>query len=240
MREMFVVVLAAILLPIAVVTGQTTTTLPQPPQITVSGTAEIKVVADQIELSMAVETRGDKLDDTKRQNDERVAKVLQFLKGQGVPDKDVQTAFMVVTPTYDTKISRSDVITYVVRKTIGARLTDVSKFDTVLTGLLQNGVNHVDSINFGTSALRKHRDEARARAIKAAQEKADALASELGVKRGKVYNITATEGGGWWGSRGAAQNVMQEAAGASGQGGETFSVGQISVTATVNVSFLIE
>lgn len=220
---------------------------PPPPQITVSGSGEIKVAPDEIHLSAGVETRSDKLDEARRQNDERVGKLLQFLKGQGIKEKDIQTDFMSVEPNYDSKISRSEAAVYVVRKTIGVRLTDVTKFDAVLSGLFAAGVNHINGIEFHTSELRKHRDAARAMAIRAAREKADALAAELGVKRGKVYSINATEGGGWWSASGGylaaramSQNVVQNAGGGSDETGGTLSIGQISVTATVNVSFLIE
>ena len=89
---------------------------------------------------------------------------------------------------------------------------------------------------------RCHGDAARAMAIRAAREKADALAAELSVRRGKVYSINATEGGGWWSSRsaGMSQNVVQNAGGGSAESEGTLSIGQISVMATVNVSFLIE
>jgi uncharacterized protein YggE len=245
MKKRFIVALAGTALSLSSVWSQTTA--PPPPQITVSGSAEIKVAPDEVHLSAGVETRSDKLDDARRQNDDRVGKVLQFLKAQGIKEKDVQTDFMSVEPNYDSKVSRSDAAVYVVRKTIGVRLTDVTKFDAVLSGLLITGVNHVNGIEFRTSELRKHRDAARAMAIKAAREKADALANELGVKRGKVYSINATEGGGWsasgyWGGRsaGMAQNVVQNAGGGPEDTGGTLSVGQITVSATVNVSFLIE
>ena len=240
MKKQFIATIAATAFSLSSTWSQTTA--PPPPQITVSGFAEVKVAPDEIHFSVGVETRSDKLDDAKRQNDDRVAKVLQFLKGQGIKEKDVQTDFMNVEPNYDSKVSRSEATVYVVRKTIGVRLTDVTKFDAVLAGLLTNGVNHVNGIDFRTSELRKHRDAARAMAIRAAREKADALAAELSVRRGKVYSINATEGGGWWSSRsaGMSQNVVQNAGGGSAESEGTLSIGQISVMATVNVSFLIE
>jgi uncharacterized protein len=239
MKRQFIATIAATAFSLSSTWSQTTA---PPPQITVSGSAEMKVAPDEIHLSVGVETRSDKLDDAKRQNDDRVAKVLQFLKGQGIKEKDMQTDFMTLEPNYDSKVSRSEAAVYVVRKTIGVRLTDVTKFDGVLTGLVTNGVNHVNGIDFRTSELRKHRDAMRAMAIRAAREKADALASELGVKRGKVYSINATEGGGYWSARGGAayQNVVQNAGAAPAEAEGTLSIGQISVTATVNVSFLIE
>ena len=224
--------------------------LPQVPQISVSGSAEVKVAPDEIHLSVGVETRHENLEEAKRQNDERVSNALSFLKRSGVKDKDVQTDFLGVEPAYDNEVSRTKPVAYLVQKSIGIRLTKVSTFEAVLTGLLTHGVNYVHGIDFRTSELRKHRDTARAMAIQAAKEKADALASQLGVKRGKVYSISENYWGGWWswsgsywrsrGGGGMQQNVAQNAGGASDAAEGALSVGQISVSAIVNVSFLIE
>ena len=45
-------------------------TLP-PPQISVSGSAEVKVAPDEIHLSVGVETRHEAVEEAKRQNDVR-------------------------------------------------------------------------------------------------------------------------------------------------------------------------
>jgi uncharacterized protein len=219
-----------------------------PPQINVSGSAEVKVAPDEIYLRLGVETRDASLEIAKKQNDERVARALAFLKSKGVADKDVQTDFINIEPTYDNRTSRSVEI-YVARKSIEVRLTDIKSFETLLTGLLNSGVNNVHGMELRTSELRKHRDTARAMAIRAAREKADALAAELGVRRGKVYAVNANEWGGWLSSTGGwnarysgllQQNAVQNA-GAPAEAAEgTLSVGQISVSASVQVSFLIE
>jgi uncharacterized protein YggE len=186
----------------------------------------------------------------------------------GVKDKDIQTDYISIEPIFGRTIDPNtglplpvpipgydwDDLTkpayYLVRKGIGIKLTDVSGFDRVLTGLITNGVNHVQGIDFRTSELRKHKDKARAMAIRAAKEKAEAMAEELGVKVGKPYNITVNEwgdsiswsrvnkgfGGGGAGGGGTSQNP----GGGSGETGPTFSAGQISVSASVNVSFLIQ
>ena len=188
------------------------------------------------------------LEVAKKQNDERVSRALAFLKSKGVADKDVQTDFISIDPTYDDHTSRRVEI-YVVRKTIEVRLTDFKGFEATLAGLLNSGVNNVHGMELRTSELRKHRDTARALAIRAAREKADALAAELGVKRGKVYAVNANEWGGWWSSTGGwnarysgmvQQNAMQNAGTPAEMAEGTLSVGQISVSASVQVSFLIE
>jgi len=220
----------------------------EPPQISVSGSAEVKVAPDEIYLRLGVETRDEALEVAKKQNDERVSRALAFLKSKGIADKDVQTDFINIEPTYSDYSSRR-VEVFVVRKSIEVRLTDIKGFEAILTGLLNSGVNNVHGMELRTSQLRKHRDAARAMAIRAAREKADALAAELGVKRGKVYSVNANEWGGWWSSGGGwsarnanlvAQNAVQNTGTPAETAEGTLSVGQISVSASVQVSFLIE
>ena len=77
------------------------------------------------------------------------------------------------------------------------------------------------------------------------------MAAALGMKVGKPLHIDVNDWGGgtsWqrgsWGyygggqGGGASQNAIQSLG--SGEGGDTFSVGQISISANVSVSFLIE
>ena len=130
---------------------------------------------------------------------------------------------------------------YLVRKSIEIRFAKIQGFEAFVTGLLINGITTIHGIDFRTTEMRKYRDTAR--------EKADALAEELGVKRRKVFNISTNEWRGWvgyagnWGMYGvnvmhySAQsfNNVQDAAPSS-----TLSIGQISVSTSVNVSFLIE
>jgi uncharacterized protein YggE len=74
-------------------------------------------------------------------------------------------------------------------------------------------------------------------AVKAAREKAVAMAAELGQKIGRPRSIY--EGGATvqTAARNAyTQNAMQSSGGSDG-GGEGFSAGQISVTASVTVHF---
>jgi uncharacterized protein YggE len=85
---------------------------------------------------------------------------------------------------------------YVVRKSIAIKLTKISSFDAIMTGLVTNGVNHVQGVDFRTTELRKHKDKAREMAIHAAKEKAEAMAAALGMKVGKPLHIDVNDWGG--------------------------------------------
>ena len=273
MKTRFLLVVGLLNLPLLPVMAQWGQP-PATPLINVTGSAEVKVAPDEVDLSASVETRDESLDAAKQQNDERVAKALDFLRHNGVKDKEVQTDYVSIEPVYDTRNGTDPrtglplpgydnhglamkPVYYLVRRGIGVRLTEVNHFDAVLSGLITNGVNYIQGIDFRTSELRKYKDQARAMAIRAAKEKADAMAVELGVKVGKPYTINVSDAGGWnsW-SRGYAgsgfgdfgggggfggrfQNAAQNAGG-TGENGPTLAVGQISVSASVTVSFLIQ
>ena len=70
---------------------------------------------DIVSLRVGVETRNRNLQDAKRENDERVAKVLAFLKASEVKPKDVQTDYISIEPNYDNDISREKPVIYVAR-----------------------------------------------------------------------------------------------------------------------------
>ena len=69
---------------------------------------------------------------------------------------------------------------------------DISKLDVLLESLIKAGGNRIDSIQYQTSDLRKYRDHARDLAVRAAREKADALAKALGQSIGKAHSIEET------------------------------------------------
>jgi uncharacterized protein YggE len=213
--------------------------------ISVSGTAEVRVLPDEVNLRLGIETRAASLDEAMEQNEGRVAAVLKYLQEAGVDSKNVRTDFLQIEPQYDRRADAPQIVPeyYRVRRNLGVRLADVSRFDKVLAGVMRNGVNHVDGVEFRTTELRQHRDAARKQAARAAQEKAAALAGDLGARLGEVQTIQEQTGGGWW-SRSAnpySNAVQNVAIAANAEGGASeFAVGMINVTATVQVTFRLK
>jgi uncharacterized protein YggE len=234
-----------------------------PPQLTrniaVTGDAEIKVVPDQVIISMTAENRGADLLQTKDKNNETVAALLDYVeKTLGVDKKNFQTDFESLEPVYRScdyqlemsgQCSSLEVAYYNVRKGVQIKLDDPAKYETLMTEALKMGITRIDNIQFITTELRKHRDAAREMAAKAAQEKAAALSKTLGMGLGKPISINATDyssfytpgHGGRMDGR-MAQNVMMDASGGAMEkaGESTLALGQVTVTATVNVTFEIE
>jgi uncharacterized protein YggE len=223
----------------------------EPGVITVTGEAEVRVVPDEVILTLGVETWDEDLIRAKSQNDERVKEVLAIAQTYGVESRYIQTDHISIEPRYEDNYEKDDLIGYFVRKTVVITLKDISQFDNLLTGVLDADVNYVHDIQFRTTELRKYRDEARALAIKAAQEKATALAGALDQNLGKPRAIQEEQVGWWswynswwgarWGNNSMSQNVIQEAGGSSLTSDDGSIVpGQIAVKARINVSFELE
>ncbi len=247
----FAAFLIAVTLGVAPAAAQTT-----PPQdraaprlVTVTGEAVVKVVPDEVVLTLGVESSDKQLRRAKSLNDERVKQVLAAAEKLGIPAKDIQTDHISIEPRYRDNYEQRDFVGYFVRQTIDITLKDVSQFEDLLTDVLDAGANYVHGIQFRTTELRKHKDEARALAIKAAREKAVALAQELDQNVGKPFSIREDQEGWWsgyntgWGSAGGlgmTQNVVQNAGNGGAEIEGALAPGQLGVTARVTVSFELE
>ena len=216
--------------------------------ISVTGDATVKVVPDEIVITLGVETRSEYLDEAKQENDKRVRRVIALAKSHGVEAKHIQTDFINIFPEYEYLNHAVDrIVGYRVGKTIVITLRDIDKFDGLFADVLELGANYVHGVEFRTTELRKYRDQARALAINAAEEKAIALASELSHSIGNPTHINENHSGWWssygswwgyrWGSNMMSQNVVQNAGleGYTTEGG--VAPGQIKVSASVSVTF---
>ncbi len=218
--------------------------------VTATGDAQVKVAPDEVVVTLGVETEDPRLDAAKSRNDDSVRHVLDSLQGFGITPDHIQTEFIGINPTYDYPSSGLPRLRgYSVRKTIVATLSDLSKFEALLSGVLEAGANYVHSVEFQTTELRKYRDQARALAIQAAQEKATALAGELDQGLGEPVTITEEQnswrswyGYGWGGRAGESmsQNVVVETGSSTLGEGATVAPGQITVNARVSVTFSLK
>jgi uncharacterized protein YggE len=210
--------------------------------ITVTGDADVLVKPDEAVVRFWVQTKDKDLDDAVLQGDSRTARVLKALEKLGVAARHIKTDHMNIWPEYN--YYEANVKAYRVRKGITVTVKDTDKLERVLKEAIDAGANGIDGVQFRSTELRKHKDQARLMAIKAAQEKASDLAGALGQKIGRPRTINEMPSnyngwGGWWGYYGnvTAQNAVQNAGPAQGATGEVTALGQIRINAKVTVAF---
>jgi len=223
--------------------------------ITVSGDADIKVIPDEVDISIGVEAWDKDLAIAKEDNDKRVQAVIAAAKKSKVHEKYIQTSRLSITPRYRNERNKTDFIGYFVQKAIVITLKDTDKIDDLLSGVLEAGADQVFGVHFRTTQLRKYRDQARVAAVKAARAKAEDLAAAVGQKVGKARSISEGQiyerrgwlycdpfwnpGGGYRNSGSMSQNVISSGSSGSGNQGNT-PAGQMTVSARVSVNFELE
>lgn len=218
----------------------------EPPLITVTGQAEVRVPPDEVLFTLAVENVDKDMLVANSKTDDSVKQILAIARKYGVKPEDVQTSQISVQPKYNTDDMEYEarrnikrvLIGYQVSKTVAVRLRDITRFDEMLADILKAGITRLSNLEFRDSQIRKHRDEARRMAIRAAKEKATLLAGEIGQSIGPAYSIAETSGNDY-GRSNAMQNVSATA-GDSAAGDSAIAPGSISVTAQVTVRFRLQ
>jgi uncharacterized protein YggE len=239
MMRLYAAVLIALLLPVAPAFGQA-----PPRTITVNGQAEVRVDPDEVLLVLGIETVDADVTRARADNDVRVKAVVAAASRLGIRPEHMKTEFLDIQPRYRNESDRRTFYGYFARRSLSITLRDVSKFESLLSDVLLAGANYVHGVEFKTTELRRHRDEARRRAVQAAREKAVDMASALNAGIAAPTNIHEVQN--WWsypyhhwGARWdqmGAQNVLQDYRAAGAQDGSLVP-GQISVSATVSVTF---
>lgn len=212
-----------------------------PPLISVNGIGEVKLEPTEVVISLGVETREKTLDQARKQTDKQAAAIIAYLRKQGVDAKNIQTSYMNLQPIYSgAEYGKAQPEFYMAQKTMTIVIKKLNKFDELLSGLYDNGVNRIDNIYFrvADSDLEKYRAEARKKAVADAKQKAEALTRELGARVGKVYTINEFTSNG--SPRiGYAKMAMDMEMAQSG-GGPSIAGGEVTITSNVSVSFVIE
>lgn len=206
------------------------------PQISVSGEGKIKVKPDQVAINFGVENTGKDATEVKKLNDETVDKVMKYIKKFGIPSTDYQTTNVSLYRNYDYDKKKYN---YQATQQVTILLKDISKYDDLMMGLVDNGINNISNIEFKSSKMETLKSEARVAAMKDAKKKAEDYVSILNQKVGKALVITDNSQPYY------PQPVMYKAMAmdASMGGGapqETLAAGEIEVVANVTVSFVLE
>lgn len=208
--------------------------LKQVPMISVSGEGKVKVAPDQVSISISIESKGAKAEDVKRENDKKMDAILKFIKSSAIAKEDYQTHRVSLNPIFDYEKKK---YSYVATQTVQILLKDLSKYDTLMEGLVGEGINRIDNVEFKSSKMIQLQSDARKLAMKDAKGKAEDYVSVLGQKVGKALLITDNSQIYIPQPRMFAMKsiAMDESAPR-----ETLAAGEIEITANVSVSFSLD
>jgi uncharacterized protein YggE len=211
--------------------------LKQTPQISVSGEGKISVTPDEAIISVAVENTGKDATEVKKKNDEIIDKVLKLIKKSGIPSADYQTQQVNLYKNYDYIAKKHS---FVANQSLSIHLKDLSKYNQLMMDLLDSGINSIQGVAFKSSKIKEFERQARKNAIEDAIQKAADYVSMLpGQKVGKALQISDQSFTNYPRPVFAEIKTMAMADTAETPR-ETLVVGEIEITATVAVIFVLE
>ena len=203
----------------------------QSPQslVTVTGEGTVNVVPDKVLIRARVEHTGKSAAEVKKQNDSVVDQVIKYLKSQGIESRNFQTEYINLNKDFNYNTKETF---YSANQAISIQLKDLNKYETVMTGLLESGLNRIDGIQFQTSKKEELESQARKLAVLDAQKKAREYAEALGQEIGKARSISEMQSGNF-----PPQYRVMEMQSSESEEKESIAPGEMDITVKVNVGF---
>ena len=169
-----------------------------PRTIMINADGKATLTPDIAKLSFSVVTDGKDPKVIQDENTKKMNAAIQFVKGQGVDDKDIKTQNYNLSPVYDySRLATNPfIVGYSLSQTVAVKVRDLSKVASILGGLPGLGVNQIDAVSFEVENQDKYLNQARQEAFAAARSKAEAMAKDNGVRLGKVMTFSESVSGG--------------------------------------------
>lgn len=203
--------------------------------ITVNSSEAVRVTPDMAQICFGVSTQTEDAKSCQEKNNQDLKRVIQFLKDSGIPDESLQTSSYGMNPVYDYSSGRTPV-GYEMRAAITVSDITIDQAGTILGDCVQQGINNIESVSYLSSRYEECYQEALAKAVESARQKALVLAEAGGCTLGEVIRVEEQSS-----SHAARYDSSYTARSNNGVMGADMVMepGQVSIEAQVLVEFAI-
>jgi uncharacterized protein len=166
--------------------------------ISVQATGEVYIKPDIAMASFSVVNEKKTVAGAMAENSEKMNAIIEALKNEGIEEKDLRTTVFRVYPRYewydDSEYYREEgqrvLVGYEITQTLEVKIRDMERIGEIIETATSEGANQVGNISFTLDNEDAAKDEARSKAIEEAKDKAEVLASQLGVRLVRITNFT--------------------------------------------------
>jgi uncharacterized protein YggE len=206
----------------------------EPPSITVVGSATVSARPDMAEVSAGVVTQSTTAAQALAENSAVMDRVLKAVAGLGIPERDVKTTSISVSPQRAQPRAGSQqpgaIIGYEVSNQVRVKVRDFAALGRLLDAVVGQGANALGGIAFAIGDPTPLLQQARAQAMADAEQKARVYATAARVKLGRALYIRDASPGL---PRSLAGRVMMAAP-------VPVAPGEQDIEASVSVTYAIE
>ena len=202
------------------------------PTVDVTGEGVVRVVPDEVTINVGVENTGKNVKELKSENDRIVDEVFATVKRMGIDEKDVQTEYIRLSKNYE---YNTKTYNYAANQSISIKVKDLKKYESLINGLMDSGINRIDGISFTSSNMTALESQARKKAVENAKMKAQEYTQVLNQTIGKAISISEFR---------AINNPQpmyktMTMSADSLEGQQTLAPGEMEIRVNVNISFLL-
>ncbi len=219
---------------------------PMPATISVSGEGEVLAVPDIGQFSFSVTAEGEDASAAQAESGTKINAILAYLRDQGIEEKDIKTQNYNLYPRwrYEERVCPFGSYCpggervqdgFEVSQTVTVKVRDTKEAGAIIAGIGERGATNISSLNFTIDDISAVRSEAQAKAIEDAQQKAEVLARQLGVR--VVRLVSYYEENGNYYEPYARSVLSLDSADEGGFGGAETPVGEESTKVRVNVTY---
>lgn len=154
-------------------------------KIIVYGGGKISVTPDVAYVMVGVESLNSELQTAVKENDEIVSSLINYLKEQGINEKDIKTKYYSIYQKHDYTASQR-FLGYQVSSTLEFKCKDIDNLESYISELTNLGANKLEGITFNCENISQYYQEALKLAIEDAKNKAECLTD----KTLSIYKVT--------------------------------------------------
>ena len=169
----------------------------------VKGEGKVVTIPDIAQFTFSIIIDGGKdVAGIQKENTQKVNSAIDFVKSKGVISKDIKTQSYSVEPRYQSfscprplpggvsePCPPPEIVGYTVRQRVLVKVRDFETIGDVLSGVVASGVNSVSQLSFTIDDPTELENEARAKAISQAKDKAKSIAKAGGFRLGRLLSI---------------------------------------------------
>ena len=207
--------------------------------LTVTGTATVSEEPNKVDVYLGAETERVTALQSQQDNANIMAAVRAALTGIGISGDDIETTSFGISVVRDYHTQPYSIIGYRTRHILKVTSSDIDQAGQIIDAASGAGANVINSVTFGVTT--DVRDDMRKDALELAgqnaQEKAQAIAAGLGVSVSGV--VQASEGGVSYSPYRSYGMYEMDVAGGAEAAPTEISAGDIDVSATVTVVYVI-
>lgn len=147
--------------------------------IAVTGNGKVIARANYVQLQIEVNTQGVNVQEAQQENANIMNHVIQSIFGLNIPREDIQTASYTILPNYDYVDGKQIFKGYEVTNALSVKISDISQVGNIIDTAVQNGANHISSIQFKIENTDLYYQQALSLALQNAQMKAKTIAETM-------------------------------------------------------------